>query len=162
MATISGKTWGGSCRDLRGLYIAYVRSVLEYASPVWASLISDEKLKFMEVLQNIGARIATGLRKSTDIESLLLEANLVPMRQRYKYLSAVILEKYRRFPDYDPMFDKTIGPLPKIKNTLVKPKLPWRCTAETILGSILERFNYDMDDIQQRESLLIYSTVSPW
>ena len=161
MTTISGKTWGGSCRDLRGLYIAYIRSILEYAAPVWASSIADNKLKCLEAIQNTGARIATGLRKTTDVESLLLEANLIPLQQRYQYLSAVMLEKYRRFPTDDPLFQKANGNLPKVKQSLVKPKLPWRTTADNTLQMILNLFDYEQRKIGNREQILLYQSIAP-
>ena len=36
MRKLSGSSWGPSARDLRGVYIAFSRSKLEYAAAAWA------------------------------------------------------------------------------------------------------------------------------
>ena len=93
MRSIAGADWGGSCGDLRGLYIAYVRSLLECCSATFSPLLSATRKKELEILQNSAARIMTGCVKATDIESLLLEANLLPLSAQYDGQATIAAEK---------------------------------------------------------------------
>jgi len=54
-------------------------------------------------MQNQAARVITGCAASTKIESLLLEANLVPISVRHDAQVAIVSERARRLPDSDPL-----------------------------------------------------------
>ena len=103
MRSIAGADWGGSCGDLRGLYIAYVRSLLECCSAAFSPLLSATRLNELEIIQNKAARIMTGCVKATDIQSLLLEANLLPLKLQYDGQAAIATEKAARLPAKDPL-----------------------------------------------------------
>ena len=59
--------------------------------------MSDTRLGKFESIQNRAARIITDCIKSTDIESLLLEANFVPVKNNFA-------EKNRRYISSDNLY----------------------------------------------------------
>jgi ribonuclease HI len=109
---ISGKDWGAGPATLRSSYISYVRSVLEYGSSVWFPFLSSQVLDSIEARQLTAARIITGCIRSTDKESLLLEAALVPLSVRYNGSVAVAAERARCFPPDDRLYRLAAGPEP--------------------------------------------------
>jgi hypothetical protein len=130
-SAISGSDWGGSCTDLRGLYIAYIRSLLECCSATFSPLLSRSRQKELEVLQNKAARIMTGCVKATDIESLLLEANLLPLEAQYEGQVVIAAEKARRLPENDPL--RMLAKKLKCKSRLVNSPESWKHSADRIL-----------------------------
>ena len=49
MRKLSGSSWGPSARDLRGVYIAFSRSKLEYAAAAWAPRLTATQKNKIEV-----------------------------------------------------------------------------------------------------------------
>ena len=103
MRALACSTWGCSPSTLRTLYMGYIRSVLEYGADVWSSMVSQTNIKKLEVIQNKAARLITGCVSSTDIPSLLMEADLVPLVSRYEFVTAKRREKMIRMPTNDPL-----------------------------------------------------------
>ena len=68
-----------------------------YSCSAWAPLVSDTRLSKFESIQNRAARIISGCIKSTDIETLLLEANFVPVKNNFA-------EKNRRYISSDNLY----------------------------------------------------------
>ena len=61
LARMANSTYGLSQQDLRTMYIAYIRSIFEYAAPVWYPFLSPTNVHKLEVLQLKALRLAMGL-----------------------------------------------------------------------------------------------------
>jgi len=55
------------------MYISYIRSILEYAAPVWNPCMSHTRVNKLQVLQNTGLSIVLGVPRSTRIDRLHLK-----------------------------------------------------------------------------------------
>ncbi len=75
---LSGSNWGLSAKVLSKLYVSLVRSVMEYASPVWSGNLTSNDSKRLERIQNAGLRCITGMPKGTGNMAMQVESNIVP------------------------------------------------------------------------------------
>jgi hypothetical protein len=76
LGRVAGTDWGAGAATLRSVYVSYIRSVLEYGSVVWYPMLSHQAVMSLEARQLSSARIITGCIRSTERDSLLLEASL--------------------------------------------------------------------------------------
>ena len=104
LSCVANCCFGPSQHSLRNMYVAYVRSVFDYAAPAWYPLMSKTNLDSLQRLQNKALRIVLGVPRSTRIEDLHLEANITPLEARYRAATAYQAEKYRRHPPNDPLY----------------------------------------------------------
>ena len=81
MKAVANTNWGCKKDDLRSLYIGFLRSSIEYAAAGWINNISDTNLQALEIEQNKASRVITGCFKSTNIDKLTIEANLIPISE---------------------------------------------------------------------------------
>ena len=165
MRAIAGTDWGSSSMDLRALYVSYVRSVLDYAAAAWSPLMCATRKKNLEVIQNSAARTITGCVKCTDIESLLLEANLLPLEVSHRAQAVIMAEKCKRLPKDDPLrgvASEAVAPPRLIKVGADS----WRHAAEVELADLCGTTEKDGDgpriSLDNREQLLCFSAVAPW
>ena len=121
-----------SQRDLRTMYIAYIRSVLEFAAPVWYPCISKTNMKTLQRIQNKALRITLGARLPTPTNDLHLEANLPPLHLRYQYATAFQAELYRRYPIDDPLYQLAHQALPHKR---LKQRSSWQYISDSVLLS---------------------------
>ena len=70
---------------LRRVYIAFIRSKIEYGSVIFGDLTNKNK-QILEVLQNKCLRTILGARKTSPILSMQMEAYVPPITLRFKYL----------------------------------------------------------------------------
>jgi ribonuclease HI len=99
---LAGKNWGNSRETMRRLYITFIRSVAEYCAPAWYPAASATSQQKLEVAQNAAARAITGCTANTNIDSLLVEANIPPFRSRAEELTGASYEKSLRLPEDNP------------------------------------------------------------
>ena len=154
LKTLAGTDWGSCASNLRNLYTGYIRSVLEYGADIWGNGISETNMKKLETVQNMAARIITGCVYGTNTESLLLEADLVPLRTRYKIAVAKRIERMKRMPENDPLREQMNRPL--AEKRLVR-SMAWRLSGETAIKEIREDLNE-----YQRENIVTHSQFPPW
>lgn len=83
---LSSTTWGASRTMLRRVYISFIRSKMEYGCILYGDL-SHKLVNTLNVLQNHALRSILGARKTTPIVSLEIEAHIMPIDMRFKYLS---------------------------------------------------------------------------
>ena len=103
---LSSTNWGCSRTLLRQIYIAYIRSKIEYGS----FLFRDIKPKFLqklEVMQNDAMRCILGARKTSPILSLQIESFLPPIELRFQYLYAKWYIKCRNIPNSHEIITKS-------------------------------------------------------
>ena len=160
---------------MRGVYIAFSRSKLKYAASAWAPRLTPTQKNKIEVMKNQAARVITGCVSSTKTESLLLEANLVPMLVRHNMQTAIVSERVRRLPDHDPLFQSSMTYVKK--GRLTRRTECWQVVSGQVLSSLnlnLERLSKsgkkritkkERDglryDLCNREKLL-FQAVEPW
>ena len=99
--------WGASTKTLLRLYRALVRSKLDYGCVVYRNA-SDTDLKTLDVIHNQGLRLCLGAFKSSPVESLYVEANEPPLRERRQELLMKYGLRIRANPSnpaYNAVFD---------------------------------------------------------
>ena len=72
---------------------AFVSSRLDYCNTVFAC-VSSQLLQKMQVIQNAAARFVTGVRRRDHMTPVLRELHWLPVRQRIRFKTAVIVYKY--------------------------------------------------------------------
>ena len=85
MKSVSSTVWGGTAKMLRTIYIAYIRSKIDYGSIVYGNT-SEKILSQLDIVQNIALRLILGARNTTPILSLQSESYLPPLKLRRSYL----------------------------------------------------------------------------
>lgn len=169
LSLVCGSDWGGSAKSLRAIYISYVLSLILYGSSVWWPCISISNGEKIDKLHYLACRIITGCVKSTTIESLLLEANLIPLQYEMIIRLLISVERYRRFHVDESLSVLAYSILPK----LIKKKQCWQHLSERLFNSlnittgrewIGSNFisNNNTVEIFRREKLLFYSLIPPW
>jgi hypothetical protein len=63
------------------LYKQYIRSVLDYASPAWAPIISPTLHKHLQTIQNTALRIALGSTQTTPSSHVHAETKVLPLKE---------------------------------------------------------------------------------
>ena len=104
LCAVANSCFGPSQLSLRNMYVAYIRSVLDYAAPVWYPLMSKTNLGKLQIIQNKALRKILGVPLSTRIQDMHLECNIQPLEVRYQVATAYQAEKYRRHPPDDPLY----------------------------------------------------------
>ena len=98
---LAGSGWGATLQSLRTMYLAYVRPVLEYASPV-LTLINPSTLKKLDLVQSAAARFIQGGLRSTPIKVLERATAVEPLGLRRDTECALARERFRRIPETSP------------------------------------------------------------
>ena len=81
LKVLSSSDWGASRKCLLKLYRALIRSKLDYGCIVYRNA-SDSLLKKLDPVHNLGLRLSLGAFKSSPVESLYVEANELPLKER--------------------------------------------------------------------------------
>jgi ribonuclease HI len=100
---LSGCSFGPDRSTMRGVYIGFIRSALEYGADVWGPGLSTSQEEHLERIQNLGLRIITGVPKSTPVETLRADCRLPPLRLRRQQYIQCRYEQARRLDDEHPL-----------------------------------------------------------
>lgn len=174
---IANATWGGSTRDNRAVYLAYINCLTLYCGAAYYPLLKQDLKDKIQKLENKAARIITGCLQTTNIESLLLEANLLPISYQQDIQCAITAERGRRMPAGDPLSITTLAYCP---NPRLRTKRDcWQQQSDLVLDSVngrvgrlgrtgnivqitqAERLRLKID-LRNREPLLMFPTTPPW
>ncbi|GFR65647.1 retrovirus-related Pol polyprotein from type-1 retrotransposable element R1 4 [Elysia marginata] len=98
---LAGKSWGSEKKDLRLVYLTYIRSAISYAYNVWYPCVSKENREKLEVTQRDAARTRTGCTKNTNSKLLINEAGLLPLYVESDIAQATAYERCLRLPGDD-------------------------------------------------------------
>lgn len=79
LKVLNGSSWGSDRKCLLRLYKCYIRSLLDYAAPLY-STASPSNLEKLNTIQHSALRIAIGALRSSPTASLHAESNLPPLR----------------------------------------------------------------------------------
>ena len=101
MKCLAGKDWGQSTEALRDIYLTYIRSGLEYASPSWYPWICQTLKDKLEATQNGALRVIAGLYKTTPQDYLNLETGIEPLNARLTKNNMIAWDKYQRNKEED-------------------------------------------------------------
>ena len=153
LRAVAHKNWGNQQEDLRALFIGYIRSIADYAGGAWQTVISDSNLEKLEMEQRKAARIITGCFRSTNLDSLMLEADLIPFNHTKNYLAGKAKEKIERDSN-NPCYHLTTQ-ASHIKTKKAKAGKTWRSTAEAIQRSS------GLQDLP-KESIRSNDNLPPW
>ncbi len=104
LCAVANTSFGPSQLSLRNMFVAYVRSVFDYASPIWYPTMSLTHRDALQRLQNKCLRVILGVPTSTRVQDLHLESNIQPLANRWEAATAFLAEKYRRHPPDDPLY----------------------------------------------------------
>jgi len=85
LSSVSHHKWGADRKTLSSLYIALIRSTLDYGSIFYGSANKGD-LKKLDAIQNRCLRIIAGARKTSPIMSLEAETNIPPLEIHRKKL----------------------------------------------------------------------------
>lgn len=85
MRCLTGSVWGADRVALRNIYIALVRSVLEYGCIVFGSA-AGTSLKRLDKIQAQALRLCCGAVMTTPISALQVEVGEMPLTLRRKQL----------------------------------------------------------------------------
>jgi len=80
MKALSPTVFGHSKESQTALYKQFVRPVLTYASPAWATDLARSHMKVIQWTQNAALRIATGCVRSTPMIHLYAETRALPIK----------------------------------------------------------------------------------
>lgn len=122
MKILSSKEYSSDRKVLLNLYKMFVRSKIEYGSIVYNSATAS-LLKKLDVVQNLGIRLATGAFRTSPIESLHVEAHILPLQYRrniniFKYATKVSMNEqnpayhYLMHPLYERLYRENNKPKP--------------------------------------------------
>jgi ribonuclease HI len=103
LRALSGRSFGAAASELRTMYLAYIRSVLDYCGGAYLPACADTTLKKLQVVQNQAARCITRCTKTTPADVLSREANLIPVKTRGEQLAAIALARAMTRSHDDPL-----------------------------------------------------------
>ena len=86
-------TSGEQKETLLMTYKAVVRSIINYAAPVWGPNLHDANYRKIQYTQNEALRIATGCHKMSSIDHLHTEAEMLKVKEHSELLSAQYLAR---------------------------------------------------------------------
>ena len=164
---MAGKDWGQSLETQKKLYLAYIRSAIEYASAAWYPWISKTARTRLEAVQNESLRIMTRLAKTCPKDFLRLETGTEPLKVRMEKNSSIMWEKYVRLPAEDErkkMLEKKV-------NQRLKTRHGWRFHTEEKMKHIqvnrmtqrknicpMEALNVEIDEVKLEGKKTDYTT----
>ena len=150
LAALGNTEWGWRKQDLRRVYLAHIRSVLDYAGSAWQPWIKESNIERLETTQNTAIRIITRQAKTSPVESLRLEANLPSYSSVIKATCMRAREKALRLPEDHPrricLSQPTINRLKSRSNCRTKS----------------EQLLKDLPVEAQLRKPIIYHSTPPW
>ena len=96
LSCLASKEWGWSKLNLKRVFMATFRSILDYAGASWQPFLSDTQLKKLDTCQNKALRLITGQYSSTPVEALRLESGVESYQTTSRKLIAIAREKADR------------------------------------------------------------------
>ncbi|MEL7521032.1 MAG: reverse transcriptase family protein, partial [Cyanobacteria bacterium J06553_1] len=76
LSALAGQEWGWRRESLVPVFLAYIRSVLDYCAAGWQPWLARSSMGVLERAQNRALRIVTGQCRTTPVEALALEAGV--------------------------------------------------------------------------------------
>ena len=102
LRALAHSDWGWRKQDLRRVFLAYIRSIIDYSSSSWQPWLSASNMQNLEATQNTALRIITGQAKTSPVECLRSEANIPSYSSVSKAACMRAREKALRLPEDHP------------------------------------------------------------
>ena len=101
LGCLASRSWGWHKQNLKGVYLAAQRSIMDYAAGGWQPWLSNTQIGKLEVTQNKCLRLITGQYANSHLDSIHLESGIPSYKCHSKVLIAVAYEKgLRADPDH--------------------------------------------------------------
>jgi hypothetical protein len=97
LRALSSVKWGALRQLLRRIYVAFIRSRMEYGSTILGN-ISKSLLNQLETVQNSALRYILGACRTTPVLSLQVESFIPPMKLRFLFLFMKWVLRYMYMP----------------------------------------------------------------
>ncbi|GFS88498.1 RNA-directed DNA polymerase from mobile element jockey [Trichonephila clavipes] len=95
---LCGTSWGSRPQTLKRTFCTVIRTVLEYATPIWTPASISVKRK-LDSVQHRAAKIIIGAVSSTNNEKAEQECGLPPLESRRKLATIKFTNKLRSYED---------------------------------------------------------------
>ena len=128
LAALAGQSWGWRRKSLVPVFLAFVRSVLDYCGAGWQPWLAPSSLDILTRAQNRALRIITGQCRTTPVEALALEAGVPQYPTVARRLCIGAYEKALRLPEGHPRRIAAEGAVPH----RMKRNSSWRREAERV------------------------------
>ena len=175
MRCISGQNWGADKKWLMHIYIAMIRSVIDYGSQAYITACSSQ-LERLDRIQAQALRICCGALKSSPTSALQVECGEQPLHLRRQSLELKLAVKVKATQDHPAgkivqrvpnlgaaksSFEKrtsafTNNMKPQIEAPQTPDDPPWRKRRATIDTSLTERIDKKLDPAINRQVALEY------
>ena len=150
IAAVSNADWGWRKHDLKKLFIAHVRSVIDYSGMAWQPWLSKSQTNNLDVCQNKALRLITRQAKTAPVESLRRETQVPSIGSVIDNTCEIAREKALRYPiDHPTRTRLDTEPVTRLKS----------CTSCRSRGITLSS-NLPPEAFDRRMFKLY--TVSPW
>ena len=136
LACLASKDWGWDRDQCRAVFLALVRSVLDYAGGAWQPFLAASNMTLLDRAQNAGLRRITGQFATSNLECLRLEAGVPSYATTSDRLTSIAYEKALRLPATHP---RSIAAAGNARRRLVRSS--WRDTAQRTLTERLPDLN---------------------
>ena len=98
---LAGTSWGAGKDTLRGLYLGYVRSTLEYGNALLVSC-NKSNISTLDKIQNNALRLISGALKTTPTAACEIHCNVEPLETRRVRAALEIFERSKRMENCHP------------------------------------------------------------
>ena len=98
LAAVSNSEWGWRKHDLKKLFIAHVRSVIDYAGMAWQPWLSKSQVNNLDVCQKKALRLITRQAKTAPVESIRRESQVPSIKSVIETTCESAREKALRQP----------------------------------------------------------------
>ena len=133
LSCLASKEWGWSKLNLKRVFMATFRSILDYAGSSWQPFLSETQLKKLDTCQNKALRLITGQYSSTPVEALRLESGVQSYQTTSKKLIAISREKADRVDPEHPRHMALCPENPVVHRT---SRQSWRKKSDEILAPL--------------------------
>ena len=139
LSALTHTTWGCLKQDLMKVYIAHIRSVMDYAAPGWQPWLADTNLNALEVVQNKALRIVSGNVQKSRLSARRKEAVTPSYTTLSKRSILRSVEKADRLPDDHPRkLALCDNPVPRKNN-----RKSWRYVGNQLAKEFCPEKGYD-------------------
>lgn len=98
LAACANKNWGWRTKTMRQVFLACVRSIMDYCGPGWQPWLSNSQVERLERAQNAALGYVTGHLRTTPVEALRLESQISSYSTTTKRKALTAWEKSLRLP----------------------------------------------------------------
>ncbi len=120
---VANNDWGADRKVLHRLYIAHVRSKIDYGCTVYGSACKSA-LRTLDPIHHQGLRLCLGAFRTSNAQSLYTEANEPSLHDRRQKLSlqyAIKLHSNQANPAYTTVFHRQFEPMFAAKPSIIPP-----------------------------------------